>query len=886
MATTLRKKVARIALACLLALSCFSATSITTLVSAHGDRSVAYAADAWKKSGNRWWYQTGNSYAKGWKQIDGKWYYFDSNGWMQTGWQKIGDTWYYLDNSGVMAADKWVGNYYLTKSGSMATNTWVGSYWVGSDGAWMPNKTKGTWKKSSGKWWYAKSGSSYAIGWEKIDSSWYYFDSAGWMKTGWQKVGGNWYYLQGSGAMVTGWNRVSGTWYYHNNSGAMLTGWQSINGAWYYLESSGAMAADKWVGDYYLTSSGAMATNQWIGDYWVGPDGKWDPNETFENSIYLNPENYPTYGDVDYSSDADMYDDAWTPESDNAVTVAKNATAATNAKPGDVVVFMPTNENPTGSALKVTNITTQGSETRIEGTTPELSEVVDSIRATGVTNQFVSLQLADGVTMSNATSGQVLASDSASYGLFDINTSNALTLDTFGLDGKIIDKDGLQLTLDPQIYYDIDYRNGELRTCTAIAKVNAQLNYEMKVSEQYETKLFSATIVIPEALGLTMNMDFYLTASATGSVELEGRLTSAAGIVYSNGVVQTVSSKGFSYFANFDADVRTGLAPRIGFNVFGVIPLAQVDAEIGVGVAGRFTDHNGFQCADLNAYVYADVYLNRKSNALGEALDLLDQPTEFHPLTKSNGSVDRIHVENGVVVPKCTWGSGGSGSDQPSGDVIATYDENAGIPEIEDNGYGNEPKLDEDGGYYNHLVEPFNVYAGQSVTINGKSLRPDVIGNKPFHFRYDCAPGTVYKIKGETQWGDAVDDVSAFAIFGSRSDDNTVWTIEVYCGRIDISEIVAWSAPEVSIGACETISYPLQISATNLQMRVGQKYQLAAEHAYDPDDKRQCGFMSSNESVVRVAGRSGELEAVGAGTAVVTVTYGELWTRTCTITVS
>lgn len=83
---------------------------------------------------------------------------------MKTSWQKIGGTWYYLENSGAMAANKWVGNYYLTPSGAMATNTWIGNYWVGADGAWIPGKSKGTWKKSSGKWWYAKSGSSYAVG--------------------------------------------------------------------------------------------------------------------------------------------------------------------------------------------------------------------------------------------------------------------------------------------------------------------------------------------------------------------------------------------------------------------------------------------------------------------------------------------------------------------------------------------------------------------------------------------------------------------------------------------------------------------------------------------------------------------------------------------------
>ncbi len=41
------------------------------------------ASAEWKSNSNgAWWYTEGNSWAKGWRQIDGKWYYFDSDGWM------------------------------------------------------------------------------------------------------------------------------------------------------------------------------------------------------------------------------------------------------------------------------------------------------------------------------------------------------------------------------------------------------------------------------------------------------------------------------------------------------------------------------------------------------------------------------------------------------------------------------------------------------------------------------------------------------------------------------------------------------------------------------------------------------------------------------------
>ena len=180
-----------------------------------------------------------------------------------------------------------------------------------------PSKpTSGTWKQSSGKWWYAYDNGGYAKGWCQIGGTWYLFDNAGWMLTGWQKVGNTWYYLNSSGAMATGWLKTGGSWYYLSGSGAMQTGWAKIGSSWYYLSSSGAMktgwlqlggkwsyldgsgamatswrqvggkwyhlngsgvmSRNCWVGNYYLTDSGAMATNTWIGKYHVNASGVWD----------------------------------------------------------------------------------------------------------------------------------------------------------------------------------------------------------------------------------------------------------------------------------------------------------------------------------------------------------------------------------------------------------------------------------------------------------------------------------------------------------------------------------------------------------------------------------------------------------------------------------
>ena len=120
----------------------------------------------------------------------------------------------------------------------------------------------GTWKHSSGGWWYSFSDGSYAKSeWLKIGGKWYYFNAGGYMATGWKKLGGKWYYLTKSGAMATGWKKIGGKWYYFSGSGAMVTGWKLIGGEDYYFLPGGAMATcwNRIDGkEYYFDPDGAM----------------------------------------------------------------------------------------------------------------------------------------------------------------------------------------------------------------------------------------------------------------------------------------------------------------------------------------------------------------------------------------------------------------------------------------------------------------------------------------------------------------------------------------------------------------------------------------------------------------------------------------------------
>lgn len=81
---------------------------------------VPAAANAeWKQDSKGWWYDQGNSWAIGWKEIDGKWYYFYSNGYM--------------------AQDCWIGNYYLSTDGF-----WINGNVTAEQAQQMVNALKST----------------------------------------------------------------------------------------------------------------------------------------------------------------------------------------------------------------------------------------------------------------------------------------------------------------------------------------------------------------------------------------------------------------------------------------------------------------------------------------------------------------------------------------------------------------------------------------------------------------------------------------------------------------------------------------------------------------------------------------------------------------------
>lgn len=194
-------------------------------------------------------------FAAGWsQQSNGQWCYLENDGSKATdAWRKSGDNWFYLDSYGNMAVNQLIDDtYYVNEAGAMVTNAWKE----------LPNDD---WDGSGTVWYYfTDSGKAVTDGLRTINGQKYYFEGNQ-MQTGWHEVNGKKYYFKDSGAMATGWVQIDQEddydnwsepeWYYFSSSGQMsVSREQKIDGETYVFDDEGRMLTG-WIDNDSYTSS-------------------------------------------------------------------------------------------------------------------------------------------------------------------------------------------------------------------------------------------------------------------------------------------------------------------------------------------------------------------------------------------------------------------------------------------------------------------------------------------------------------------------------------------------------------------------------------------------------------------------------------------------------
>ena len=359
--------------------------------------------------------------------------------------------------------------------------------------------------------------------------------------------------------------------------------------------------------------------------------------------------------------------------------------------------------------------------------------------------------------------------------------------------------------------------------------------------------------------------------------------------------------------SDFNTELSAALHLRLGGKVgaeFKWFEIQIVDAAVGAGVDGTAKTtvrETGMVCSDLSGYAYADVEVGLKT----DYLVWLGWTFDKDIFAESNSPLKfKWHWEDGSRVPECTYGKeeaddpDGPGEGGGTGIIDPNFD---GIPEQEDEGWGNEPIwTTSENGIRAEISEPFYIEAGTTLTVHaGEGCRWNGMfganGNTLVKRSYSSDDaGTITQM-----------DQGVFMYPVNNMGDSGSITIEVLSGRVKVWSLEGWglgtegeypAQPVISFGECEVIDYPVTLSATSVTMHVGETYQLSAEQTVEDvynevgceyDFGTDFGWASDDRDVVEVDD-SGLITANGSGVTFVTVTYGNGtmgFDRICKVTV-
>lgn len=442
---------------------------------------------------------------------------------------------------------------------------------------------------------------------------------------------------------------------------------------------------------------------------------------------------------------------------------------ASGVKTGDIVVVMPTQNDPEGSAIRVSAV--DGNE--IRGTRPTVGEVASTasinqrLMAVGFTpNDDVSLMGVDGspVAMSASTkSGDIV-----------IDLWRGEYAELGDLYGKI--------TIRPEVMMKFDLATGTA-AMTAEGTMDLDIDIEDSLSLDSSNNLLGyVTFVGP--YGFSAVVEAYLVAGVDGRVSIDSTVEFK---VWFDNRKPNPSLAGAEFY-NQETSMEAKVSATVGAGVtatgkFLGIELADLGAEGGCKANAKLMPRTVMTCLDVKGYLYAQCSYHVLDAAFGSAVSNDCIPV----LTESNSPFAfSAHYEDGSKVEKCTWDGGA--------DI-----------NVEENGYGDIPLFEEGGGYVDRLKEPFNINAGTRFQV-GKVGASMALGSSWWYLRYDCAPGTLAIMTFIDSDG-SVSKVSSLntTTFGStnlRCEGQPV-VIEVFRGRVTVTSIYGWYAPAWEKGTCQ-----------------------------------------------------------------------------------
>lgn len=532
---------------------------------------------------------------------------------------------------------------------------------------------------------------------------------------------------------------------------------------------------------------------------------------------------------------------------------------------GSKVAFESNDANPKGSAGYVKRISQVKNNLQVEMKQAEsLDEIFESISIhdeAGLTD-CSQIEFADGVTVVD----DIMP--------FALNETDIGTLKLkIPLDNAPMSDSEVQLKFTPRVRASLGWDGWKGFSHLDLALIS---NLDIEVSgtlkeKKIEKHLFKKPVPIYMKGGLFVGIMPVLKVSASGSVSIECNFTNESGVVIDKKHIGAYGDTATDLQAKLEGKASASISPFLFGEVFS-IEIVDVQLDMGIqGTADATLRPTGMICENIKAHPF--VTLTCGKNTLW--MENHGLSFEKKLLTEKNCPKKqrlKVHFENEKLVPECTWDTDNEFRDPELGKGDGGE---GGIPAPDDNGFSDIPVLEDISGsmqYCNKLVQPFNVNAGKTVTIGAP-------GETGVAIAFDCDPGTIYRLTEKT-WNGEVEssDLKAFVSAVRPWHGDTIYVLEVLCGRVIVKDITAWNPPTTVLGKCDTVSYPFSLSDSAVTMKVNGVYDLSYTNSLnnvfgDLYDDRKVTWESSNPEIVKV-GEDGHLEALQMGDATITASLG------------
>lgn len=490
---------------------------------------------------------------------------------------------------------------------------------------------------------------------------------------------------------------------------------------------------------------------------------------------------------------------------------------------GSKVAFKGTDANPGGAAGTITDVspasaTSTGIEVTIAQAT-NLEEIFSSVRITEYDKalDMSEAELADGVELDD---GAEL------YGL-----ERAAYNPSFDKKIKIKDREiphfgtiSASLKMEYSASIDLEWSAfAKLKKFEYIlsSKSTVEVKYEAE-KELFERTAYTLPLLkkpmnIPIAYGIGIAFNVSLEVEASGEAKVSASLEQAAGVKYAKGHFSTYQDGDADAEVELSAEVSAGLSPAAMLTLMS-IELLDLTCEVGLKAKGAVTWRStGLKCNDVIGYLYGKLGSGQNTawmESLKVKLTYADFWTERTSPKKWN-----LHYEDGKRVKKCT------------------YDDESADSSMGDDGKDCELETKEPWvllGYDSSHVKTdrfgtiVTCHEGEKLTIESSDWF-DFFYSTDYSRPMGRRCGAIFKVSWDDADGHTSHEQWYADVVESRSPvhSGTV-TISVLSGYIDIySTSYRGQSPSLSWDEGEKTSYPLHISNDEIELSVGESFQLA-----------------------------------------------------------